>query len=794
MHDTISALEEKVEQDPYNKTLIHTLGDIYFSNASFLKASKTLERIIEIDINSAPDIILQFENKLKEDKYNRELLLSLVDLHMSEGVISEALEELSLLLDLDPHDQRVLDKIFSIVHKYKKGPVIPVLEKAVKLNVENSSLLEVLAGIYLDKGDLQKAILLYESSVTVDEKNLSSWLVLAELYAEHENIEKSHEAFKKVIELSTNFESLIVKLNNTVDKIADKIPFLYLLAEAYVKSIKPDEAIAKYRQILSVDEEEVIKVTEEVKKFLDAFPDYPEGNFLFADVAIVNGSYSEAITVLKKVIEATPQYADRVINYLERIIKLCPKQVYAYQTLGDIYLVKSDFNSCLSQYDMILEILPEEADYVIERARAILKRNPNIIKAREVIAKSMLNKRQYRKAIAEAEAIIAIDQNNASAYLVLARSRLANGESDFARKAFQTAMALDPYNKQAHIYYKQVIFQNLDKMIFELSKHLEKDPWKYSTHYECAMAYFQRGLIKEAIGEFQIAVKDAEKAYEIHKLQGLCFKEMGRYDLAVAQYEKALSYIKEKDVEKWKRLKFYIGLAYEAQGEHKRSLALYEQIMTQDIDYENIQLRMDKLKSFSWVEIRGKALAAVLTDYDSKEVVVCWAKNSESDEFNKKNKKKNVDVSFSLEHNNKAVEHALRGRFKAAEDELSLAVQMDPKFTIVYNNLAVIALHKGELSEARRLFELALEHNNKLPILQANYAVLLYLEKEYEKADEYYNKALALDDTLFVTQINMGDLYYYSGDIEKAFVYWNRAMTLGVIPELAKRRLMYRTI
>lgn len=789
----ISALEERVIREPNNKKVISALGNIYFNQKKYLEAAGVLERLVRIDPERAPELVLQFENLLARNPNRTDLLKALIKIHFAEGSIPEMLSEVAEYLETDPHNQEMLALLLKLAHEYKKvNFLLPVLEKAYRYNPHNASLLEVLAGLYLKHNNHQEAIRLYEETVKINEDNMAAWSALAELFIQHGNFEKAYNAYKKVLTLSPRVDSLIGKLENLIVQVKDNIPFLYLLAIAYVRMNNADLALAKYAEIIQKDRKQAKDVMVEIKDMLKAFPDYPEANFLLAKAATMAGLYTEAVATLNKILKFSQKYIDRIIIELGVVLKTCPGQILALQSLAEIYLLKGDYQNAVEQYSKIIDLVPEEADSIVEQARKILEKEPRLIKAREIIAKYYLSKKQFRKAISEAEAIIALVPNHVGSYVVLGRAQLALGEVDFAFSTMKMAISLDPYQKETHYYYQQLMNMRLEQKIEEFSKALLKDPWKYSLHYDLGNVYFHKGLLKEAIGEFQLAVRDVAKAGDVHKMLGICFKEEGRYDLAIEQFQKALSLIEKNDVRNRLKILFYIGLAYEAEGRHQEALQVYEEIMTQDMNYENIQIRMEKLKSFSWTEIRGKALAAVIQNMNDKKIICSWGKNSESDEFNKKHKNKNVVLPFSLEHNNKAVEYILRGRFASAEEELLLAEQMDPTFTIVYNNKGVYSLGKGDFKSAKEFFEKALELNKKLPIVFANIAVLYHLQGEKDKALQYYEKSLALDNSMFITQINLGDLYYELDEVQKAIACWERALTLGVVPELAKRRLKYK--
>ncbi len=795
--EVVANLEKKIERDPYNKKYISSLGEIYFDHDQYLKAADIFAKFLTIDRYFLPTIVLRYEKTLQAKPKNMELRKALINLHIAENAIPDALLEISDYLDLLPMDSEIISLLLKLVRKHKElnlDIVVEVLEKARRNNLRNSSLVEVLAGIYLDKQDNYNAIRLYEEAIAFDENNIAAWLILADLYVKHGNYQKAIIAYQRVLNSSGRPEQLVDKLEQLVKSIEDNIGFNYLLADAYLKKRDPDKAMDCYRLALKKKKEDAEIIVKKIKDVFRAYPDYPEAYFVLSKALLAAGRYSEAVTVLNKMVHLSHKYIDRVILELKALLKICPEQALAIQSLGEIYLLLSDYDNALKYFNQLVELMPEDSEKIVQKARDILKKDPRVVGAREIIARAFLSRGNYRRAAAEAESIIALDQKNIGAYQILGRAQLELGEIDLAATTLKMALSLDPYNKDTHYYYQKAAESRLDAINAALFKKIAHDPCKYSLHYELANNYFHKGLIKEAVGEFQLAVKDAEKAYDVHKMLGICFKEQGRYDLAVEQFNKSLLLLTESDVAKRLRIQFYIGLAYEAQGLIKEALSIYEEIMVDDINYENIQLRMEKLRSFSWVEIRGRALAAIIYDLPNKKIICSWAKNSESEEYNKKYKNKNVDLSFSLEHNNKAVEHALRGRFSAAEDELLLSEQMDPNFTIIHNNYGVINLIKGEYVKAKECFDRALSINKKLPIVFYNLGIYEHLQGNYAEAMAFYEKSLALDNSMYVVQINMGDIFYSNGEIEKAVSCWERVLQLGVVPELARRRLKYKQL
>lgn len=71
-----------------------------------------------------------------------------------------------------------------------------------------------------------------------------------------------------------------------------------------------------------------------------------------------------------------------------------------------------------------------------------------------------------------------------------------------------------------------------------VAEHLS--PTDYDTHFNLGIAYREMGLLDEAIGEFQLAAKDASHLVLCCSMLGLCFLDKGLPDLAVKWYRRAL--------------------------------------------------------------------------------------------------------------------------------------------------------------------------------------------------------------------------------------------------------------
>jgi tetratricopeptide (TPR) repeat protein len=83
---------------------------------------------------------------------------------------------------------------------------------------------------------------------------------------------------------------------------------------------------------------------------------------------------------------------------------------------------------------------------------------------------------------------------------------------------------------------------SLEDIFREFKKGVEQQlsAEDYETHYNLGIAYKEMGLVDEAIGEFQLASKDAGRAVECCSMLGHCFVEKGMPQLAIKWFRKGL--------------------------------------------------------------------------------------------------------------------------------------------------------------------------------------------------------------------------------------------------------------
>ncbi len=118
----------------------------------------------------------------------------------------------------------------------------------------------------------------------------------------------------------------------------------------------------------------------------------------------------------------------------------------------------------------------------------------------------------------------------------------------------------------------------------------------YDTRYNLGIAYKEMGLVDEAIAEFQLAAKDDNRLLECSSMLGICFMEKGMPKLAVKWFEKGLT-AEGRGEEEYKGLRYDLAMAYEAAGEPRRALSLFEEIYGLDANFRDVSGKVRELRA-----------------------------------------------------------------------------------------------------------------------------------------------------------------------------------------------------
>ncbi|HSJ30345.1 MAG TPA: tetratricopeptide repeat protein [Longimicrobiales bacterium] len=113
-------------------------------------------------------------------------------------------------------------------------------------------------------------------------------------------------------------------------------------------------------------------------------------------------------------------------------------------------------------------------------------------------------------------------------------------------------------------------------------------------HYDLGLAFKEMGLIDEAIGEFQIALRAGHMRLRVYEELGQCFLQKEQFNIAEKVLSRALT-MKFDDELELLGVYYHLGRAYEALGRRDQARDAYERVLGMDINFGDVNDRLARL-------------------------------------------------------------------------------------------------------------------------------------------------------------------------------------------------------
>jgi tetratricopeptide (TPR) repeat protein len=127
----------------------------------------------------------------------------------------------------------------------------------------------------------------------------------------------------------------------------------------------------------------------------------------------------------------------------------------------------------------------------------------------------------------------------------------------------------------------------------KVSENVDADD--VSAHHDLGTAYLEMGLLDEAIGEFQMALRSSPDHLPTHEVVGRCWMEKGQPEMAVRALNRALKADFEVEDELI-GIYYIMGRAKEALGNTEQAVEFYEKVFSLDINFEDVTERLRSLR------------------------------------------------------------------------------------------------------------------------------------------------------------------------------------------------------
>ena len=115
------------------------------------------------------------------------------------------------------------------------------------------------------------------------------------------------------------------------------------------------------------------------------------------------------------------------------------------------------------------------------------------------------------------------------------------------------------------------------------------------SHYDLGTAYKEMGLLEEAVGAFQSALRASADHLPTYEIMGQTFMEMGEPEAAVKTLQRALQ-VKPGVEDEFVGIYYYLARAHEALGQKESALEFYDRVFSLDINFADVTERLRELR------------------------------------------------------------------------------------------------------------------------------------------------------------------------------------------------------
>ncbi len=414
-------------------------------------------------------------------------------------------------------------------------------EKALSFDSQSPYLKTELISLYIERGEMQEAIILSKEYLTEHPNNVNAHLLLGGLYLNIKDYKNAIEEYEKVIQMDPA---------NTQSRL--------YLGTIYAETKNYKKALKTFQDLVGIS------------------PDHLTGNYYLAKILTDMKRYEEAEQSFKKTLSIKPTFepalidlgllyekekkTDQAVGLYRNFADLHPPATTVRIKLGEILLREHKLNDAEKEFKRILgfDIGNREArldlgllylekgslDDAIGEFAILLEGNPNDQRARYLLASTYEEKKMHGKAIEEFKMIPMDSELYGNAQINIGIILKREGKIAQAIEAMEKAIHINRDMPGLYVYLSSLYEE--DKKLSSAERILKEGlfalPQSIDLHYSLGVLYEKTNRFHESINEMESVLKiDPENADALNFI-GYTFADRGvRLDEAEKMIKKALT-------------------------------------------------------------------------------------------------------------------------------------------------------------------------------------------------------------------------------------------------------------
>ena len=357
-NDLNTALEEMkaaVNYDPYNYLYYYNLGKIQYTQKKYSEASSSFTTSCKLNDKFAPS------------RYN----LGLTQKQLKND--SAALDAFRKTIDIDPrHEKAYLEEGKILTARGDYTGAIVAYEEVLKINNINVQAANLLAGVYYQKGNYDKAEECYKRALTMLDKDKDA----AEMVMAKYNLSTVLFDHNKTAD-AEKYAREAYESKDALKSDISKADIIYNYALILDNMGKDERAISYYREALSKNSDHKKAKLNLGNKYLALDPpDTDTAINLFTQVYNKDNNNVEANNQLGNAYLMIQEYSN-AIKYYQNALKLDSKNNAIRANLAKAYAQSGDYDYAKATYTELLKVDKENWDAYIELAKVCMQLDDN---------------------------------------------------------------------------------------------------------------------------------------------------------------------------------------------------------------------------------------------------------------------------------------------------------------------------------------------------------------------------------------------------------------------------------
>ena len=568
------------------------LVDYYGRNGMIADEIKTMEKMRDLDLNNLNVRVKLAEvyanNERKDDGFAE--LESVLEILSEKGDFDKILKLYKMFLPLYPKNKKLqMGLALAFYEKGDYGRGVQIIENLLKDKPKDPDLLRLLGRGYYDLKQWDKSCETYQLLLGMDPTDLDIRESLIQCQIDGTQYDRALaelEEWKETFFKADRLDRLKEYYERLKEKLADNSVVLNTLDSIYELTGEGDKLLDIISEQPDEPEEMIIDETLSDSLLGSAEEDIADSN-IDLELTDENDDFTLDIVEEESVdLQLESSFDGDLSEDLSVSDAIIELEIDDSPGLDQISSEDHSFSFDMDDEDSENSVSAEEHNLQADLEEAEFYIQQGLYQEAEKLCQAILDyapdSSECQQKLSEIEALLQGEQEQSAEEVATTAPDSLSGS--FTDNGFDSSLDIFDTDK---VIEKKVFKTDVDEQI--AADDME-------SHYNLGIAYREMGLFDDAISEFEKAEVEPARFVDCQTLKGLSFSDKGDYKNAELMFQQALDSPHLEDIQRL-NLGYELGLLYERAERLNDALISYQNVFSQDSNYRDVRDKIVLLKN-----------------------------------------------------------------------------------------------------------------------------------------------------------------------------------------------------